>query len=63
MCTLVTYTSFSRVPTRWISYHNVWFATVRNPGGSQTHLLNALSIMFRDKPFVNGSARFLAIFT
>jgi hypothetical protein len=46
MCTLVAYTSFSRVPTHWISYHNVWFATVRNPGGSQTHLLNALSIMF-----------------
>jgi hypothetical protein len=36
---------------------------VRNPGGSQTHLLNALSIMFQDKPFVNGSAGFLAMFT
>ena len=31
---------------------------VCNSCGSQTHSFDALSITFRDKPFVNGSARF-----
>jgi hypothetical protein len=54
-------TCFSQVLSHGISDQKGWVTTTVNSHGSHTHLLEAISITFRDSPFVKGSVRFLSI--
>ena len=61
--TLLQLTSslFSQVLIHGISDHIGWVTTMATHVGLIPISLDAFSITFRDRPFVNGSARFLAV--